>query len=165
MSFEYLDPMAHNCRLKLHFHLYSDIPKKSCSSKKISVRVIETHSGWGSSSSSPVWSSDCSKLPNSLPNYEWKSMTRLRLDNICGPRSRTLSVCCRHSSDHNKNEKGDPSPFHLTKDNFSPSYLVRDNLVHRVPGVATCTLNPKSATQYGQRDFPIDNVLHDGKGD
>lgn len=144
MSFKYLDPMAHKCRLKLHFHRYSDIPKKGCSSKKWSVRVIETRSGWGSSSSSPIWSSDCSELPNSLPNYEWKSRTRLRFDNICGPCSHTLSVCCRHSSDHDRNEKGDPSPFCLTRDDFDPSYLIRDDLVRRVPEVATCTLNPKS---------------------
>ncbi|KAI5355923.1 Hypothetical predicted protein [Prunus dulcis] len=50
----------------------------------------------------------------------------------------------RHSPDHDRNEKGDPSPFLLTRDDFDPSYLIRDDLVRRVPEVTTCTLNPKS---------------------
>ncbi|CAL9015229.1 unnamed protein product [Prunus brigantina] len=120
--------MAHRRRLKLHFRLCADIPKNGCSPRRRGPRV-EICSGEGSSFSSPVRSSDCSEVPNSLPDLECKSRTRSRSGNRCGLHSSPSSVCCGRSPNCVRGEREGPRPFCLNRGDVGPSNSVKDDPV------------------------------------
>ncbi|CAL9001701.1 unnamed protein product [Prunus brigantina] len=113
--------------LKLRFRLCADIPKNGCSPKRRGARGIEICSSEDSSFGSPVRSSDCFEVPNSLPNCECKSRTRSRSVNRCGLHSGSSSIHCGRSLYCVRREREGPKPFRLNRDDAGPSNSIRDD--------------------------------------